>query len=93
METAMPLSFTEGNVAEGPLVAGADAAHVWQINDETGIQLLCSFLSAGQHGTCWLHQDAEAIRIAAPRPDVPANLPGVVSESQPEQIVSVPTAD
>jgi len=94
MEIAMPLFLIERNFAEDLVVSDADAAHVRQINDEIGIQWLYSFLSADKRKTYCLYEapNAEAIRIAARRLDIPADAIIPVSELRPEQFNARSTA-
>ncbi len=58
-----------------------------EINDEIGIQWLYSFLSADKRKTYCLYEapNAESIRIAARRLDIPADAIIPVSELRPEQ--------
>jgi hypothetical protein len=83
----MPLFLIERNFAADLVVTDADAALVREINDEIGIQWLYSFLSADKRKTYCLYEapNAEAIRIAARRLDVPADAIIPVSEIRPEQ--------
>jgi hypothetical protein len=83
----MPLFLIERNFAQDLVVTDADAAHVRQINDEIGIQWLYSFLSADKRKTYCLYEapNAEAIRLAARRLDIPADAIIAVSELRPEQ--------
>ena len=83
----MPLFLIERNFVQDLVVTDADAAHVKEINDEIGIQWLYSFLSADKRKTYCLYEapDADAIRIAARRLDIPADAIIPVSELRPEQ--------
>ena len=83
----MPLFLIERNFAQNLVVTDADAAHVREINDEIGIQWLYSFLSADKRKTYCLYEapNAEAIRIAARRLNIPADVIIPVSELRPEQ--------
>ena len=83
----MPLFLIERNFAEEVAVDDAAAAQIRQINDEIGIQWLYSFLSADKRKTYCLYEapNAEAIRIAAGRLNVPADVIIPVSELRPEQ--------
>ena len=83
----MPLFLIERNFAEDLVVTEDDAAHIRQINDEIGVQWLYSFLSADKRKTYCLYEapSADAIRAAAKRLDVPADVIIAVSELRPEQ--------
>ena len=91
----MPLFLIERNFAQDLVVSDADAAHVREINDEIGIQWLYSFLSADKRKTYCLYEapNAEAIRIAARRLDIPADAIIPVSELRPEQFGAGVAAD
>jgi hypothetical protein len=60
-------------------------ANVVRINDEIGIQWLYSFLSADKRKTYCLYEapSAEAIREAAGRLNIPADVIVAVSEIRP----------
>jgi hypothetical protein len=90
----MPLFLIERNFAEEVMLDDADAAQIRQINDEIGIQWLYSFLSADKRKTYCLYEapNAEAIRVAARRLDVPADVIIAVSEMRPEQFATTPMA-
>jgi len=96
LEAAMPLFLIERNFAADVVVSDAEAAHIREINDEIGIQWLYSFLSADKRKTYCLYEapNAEAIRIASRRLDVPADAIIPVSELRPEQfgLGAVPAA-
>ncbi|MEI9924733.1 MAG: DUF4242 domain-containing protein [Bradyrhizobium sp.] len=83
----MPLFLIERNFAEDLVLDGSTVAHIRQINDEIGIQWLYSFLSADKRKTYCLYEapSAEAIRIAAGRLEIPADVIIAVSELRPEQ--------
>ena len=83
----MPLFLVERSFAEDVVLTDADAAHIRHINDEIGIQWLYSFLSADKRKTYCLYEapNADAIRVAARRLDVPADAVIPVSELRPEQ--------
>jgi len=91
----MPLFLIERNFAQDLVVSDADAAHVREINDEIGIQWLYSFLSADKRKTYCLYEapNAEAIRTAARRLDIPADAIIPVSELRPEQFGARVAAD
>lgn len=84
---AVPLFLIERNFARDVALDDASAAQVREINDEIGIQWLYSFLSVDKRKTYCLYEapNAEAIRIAARRLDMPADVIIAVSELRPEQ--------
>jgi hypothetical protein len=90
----MPLFLIERNFAEEVMLDDAGAAHIRQINDEIGIQWLYSFLSADKRKTYCLYEapNAEAIRLAAGRMNIPADVIIAVSEMRPEQFGVAPAA-
>jgi hypothetical protein len=83
----MPLFLIERNFAQDLVLDEATVSQVRKINDEIGIQWLYSFLSADKRKTYCLYEapSAEAIRIAAGRLDIPADVIIAVSELRPEQ--------
>ena len=62
------------------------AEQVRQINDEEGVKWLFSFLSPDKRKTYCLYEapNAEAIRVAARRANIPADVVIEVSEVRPE---------
>ena len=72
----MPLFLIERNFAEEVNLDDAGFREVQQINDEVGVQWLFSFLSADKRKTYCLYEapSEEAIRIAARRANVPADV-------------------
>ncbi len=85
----MPLFLIERNFAEQLEVNRDDAAAVRQVNDTVGIQWLFSFLSADKKKTYCLYEapNAEAIREAAQRLNIPADVIVEVGEVRPEMFV------
>jgi hypothetical protein len=83
----MPLFLIERNFAEEVALDDAGVSHIRQINDEIGIQWLYSFLSADKRKTYCLYEapNAEAIRVAAGRLELPADAIIAVSEVRPER--------
>ena len=82
----MPRFMIERNFAE-ELVLTTDAANgVKVINDQEGVKWLFSFLSADKRKTYCLYEapSAEAIRIAARRANLPADVVIEVDEVRPE---------
>ena len=90
----MPLFLIERNFAEQVILDNADAAHIREVNDEIGIQWLYSFLSADKRKTYCLYEapNADAIRAAARRLNVPADVIIPVSEVRPEHYLASQTA-
>ncbi len=88
----MPLFLIERNYAQEMVPTDADAAQIRLINDEIGIQWLYSFLSADKRKTYCLYEapNADAIRAAARRLDMPADAIISVSEVRPEQFGAGP---
>jgi hypothetical protein len=86
-EATMPLFLIERNFAEDVMLDDSAASQIRQVNDEIGIQWLYSFLSADKRKTYCLYEapNAEAIRVAARRLDIPADVIIPVSELRPEQ--------
>jgi hypothetical protein len=82
----MPLFLIERNFAEKLEVTREGAEGVKLINDDVGVHWLFSFLSADKKKTWCLYEadSAEAIREAARRADLPADVIVEVSEIRPE---------
>jgi hypothetical protein len=82
----MPLFLIERNFAEQLEVNRDDVLQVTQVNADVGIQWLFSFLSADKKKTYCLYEapNAEAIREAAQRLNVPADVIIEVGELRPE---------
>jgi hypothetical protein len=80
----MPVFLIERNFAEQLNVNPDAAAEVNQINAGLGVQWLISFLSADKKKTYCLYEasSAEAIREAAKRSGMPADVIVEVSEIQ-----------
>jgi hypothetical protein len=76
----------ERNFAEALEVTKEGAEQVRQINDEEGVKWLFSFLSPDKRKTYCLYEapNAEAIRVAARRANIPADVVIEVSELRPE---------
>jgi hypothetical protein len=88
-EQCMPLFLIERNFAEQLEVTRDDVRQVTQINADVGVQWLFSFLSADKKKTYCLYEapSAEAIREAARRANVPADVIVEVGELRPEMFV------
>jgi hypothetical protein len=86
MEYVMPRFLIERNFAEALEVTKEGADQVRQINDEEGVRWLFSFLSPDKRKTYCLYEapNAEAIRVAARRANIPADVVIEVSELRPE---------
>ena len=82
----MPLFVIERQFAEQLNLTRDDAATVKLINDDVGVQWLFSFLSADKKKTYCLYEapSAEAIREAARRAKLPADVIVEVTEVRPE---------
>ena len=82
----MPRYIIERNFAEAIELSKARADNVRRINDDEGVKWLFSFLSADKRKTYCLYEapNAEAIRAAAHRANVPADVIIEVSEIRPE---------
>jgi len=85
----MPLFLIERNFAEQLEVNRDDVLQVTQVNADVGIQWLFSFLSADKKKTYCLYEapNAEAIREAAQRLNVPADVIVEVGGLGPERFV------
>ncbi|RKT13518.1 uncharacterized protein DUF4242 [Paraburkholderia sp. RAU2J] len=85
-EDPMPRFMIERNFAEQLEVTGASASAVKLINDEEGVEWLFSFLSADKKKTYCLYEapNADAIRAAARRANLPADVIIEVSDLRPE---------
>jgi hypothetical protein len=83
----MPLFLIERTFAEDVALDSAQVAQIKQINDEIGIEWLYSFLSIDKRKTYCLYEapSADAIRAAARRLNIPADVIIPVSELRPEQ--------
>ena len=82
----MPRFLIERNFAEALEVTKDGVEQVRQINDQEGVKWLFSFLSPDKRKTYCLYDapNAEAIRIAARRANIPADVVIEVSEVRPE---------
>ena len=82
----MPLFVIERHFAEQIEVTRELASEIKLINDDIGVQWLFSFLSADKKKTYCLYEapNAGAIREAARRAHVPADVIVEVSEVRPE---------
>ena len=82
----MPLFIIERNFAEQIEITRDTTSEVQLINEDMGVQWLFSFLSADKKKTYCLYEapDPEAIREAARRANVPADVIIEVSEVRPE---------
>jgi hypothetical protein len=84
----MPLFLIERNFVEQLEVSRDDVVQAIQVNADVGVQWLFSFLSADKKKTYCLYEapSAEAIREAAQRLNVPADVIVEVGELRPEMI-------
>ncbi len=85
----MPLFVIERNFADQLEMTKNDADLTRVANDEAGVSWLFSFLSADKKKTYCLYEspNADAIRDAAERAGIPADVVVEVSELRPEQFV------
>ena len=85
----MPLFLIERNFAEQLEVNRDVVLQATQVNTDVGIQWLFSFLSADKKKTYCLYEapNAEAIREAAQRLNIPADEIIEVGELRPEMFV------
>ena len=84
----MPLYIIERNFLEEVDAEGIDHEEVRLVNDDEGVQWMFSFLSADKKKTYCLYEapNPEAIRAAAARLGIPADVIVEVSEINPELI-------
>jgi len=82
----MPRFLIERNFAEALEVTKDGVEQVRQINDQEGVKWLFSFLSPDKRKTYCLYDapNADAIRVAARRANIPADVVIEVSEVRPE---------
>lgn len=82
----MALFLIERQFADEMQLDAEGAALIKQINDASGVNWLFSFLSADRRKTYCLYEasSAEAIREAARRAGLPADVVVEVSELRPE---------
>ena len=85
MQTKMPIFLIERNFAEQLEEDQEASAEVNRINADVGVQWIISFLSADKKKTYCLYEasSAEAIREAARRAGVPADVVVAVDEILP----------
>ena len=86
----MPLFLIERNFAETLNLDADGVVAVSKINGEVGVNWLVSFLSADKRKSYCLYEakDPEAIREAARRNHLPADVIIEVSQQRPELIVA-----
>lgn len=82
----MPLYVIERHFAEQMEMTRELASEIHLINDDVGAQWLFSFLSADRKKSYCLYEapNAESIREAAERANIPADAVVEVSEVRPE---------
>ena len=85
----MPQFLVERNFAEQLEVSKEIASTIKAVNDELSLRWVFSFLSADKKKTYCLYEapNAEAIREAAQRLNVPADVIVEVGELRPEMFV------
>jgi hypothetical protein len=81
----MPRYIVERNFAEKLELTKDAVDNVQRINDDVGVKWIFSFLSADKRKTYCLYEapNAEAIRLAARRANVPADAIIAVDEINP----------
>lgn len=81
----MPKFIIERNYADRLELTKRDVDNVNRINDDVGVKWIISFLSADKRKTYCLYEapSAEAIREAARRAGVPADVITIVDEINP----------
>lgn len=81
----MPMFIIERNYADRLELTKRDVDNVNRINDDVGVKWIISFLSADKRKTYCLYEapSAEAIREAARRAGVPADVITIVDEINP----------
>ena len=84
----MPLFLIERNFAERLELDGDAVREITRVNDDAGVTWLYSFLSADAKKTYCLYEapSAEAIREAARRLGIPADIIIECSQIRPEMI-------
>lgn len=84
----MPLFVIERRFADELQLDAADAAAIKAVNADAGVNWLYSFLSADRKKTYCLYEapSAEAIRAAARRAGLPADVVIEVSQLRPEAV-------
>jgi hypothetical protein len=86
----MPRFMIERNFADALEITKDGLEEVNRINDDEGVRWLFSFLSADKRKTYCLYEapNAEAIRVAARRANIPADVVIEVSDVRPEMFFS-----
>jgi hypothetical protein len=86
----VPLFLVERNFAEDLELGANDVVGIEAVNDDVGVRWVYSFLSADKRKTYCLYEapSVEAIREAARRNDIPADVIVPVGEIRPEEIVA-----
>jgi hypothetical protein len=81
----MPRFIIERNFAEKLEITKEAADEVERINDDEGVKWIFSFLSADKRKTYCLYEapNADAIRRAAARANIPADVITMVDEVNP----------
>lgn len=86
----MPMFIIERNFAERLELTREGASAVKLINDDVGVEWVYSFLSADKKKTYCLYESpsVEAIREAARRAGIPADVVIEVSRVRPESLLT-----
>lgn len=84
----MPLFVIERQFADELQLDARGAAAIKEVNDASGVHWLLSFLAADRRKTYCLYEaaSAEAIRAAARRAGLPADVVVEVTELRPEAL-------
>jgi len=90
----MPLFLIERSFADEIDLSADDVNALTRINSDVGVQWLYSFLSADKRKSYCLYEaaNADAIREAARRAGLPADVVIAVDQLRPELMVAQPTA-
>lgn len=90
----MPLFLIERSFADEIDLTADDVNAVTRINSDVGVQWLYSFLSADKRKSYCLYEaaSADAIREAARRANLPADVVIAVSELRPELLAPTTAA-
>ena len=86
----MPLFLVERNFAEDLELGADDVLGIRMVNDDCGVRWVYSFLSADKRKTYCLYEapSVDAIREAARRNGIPADVIVPVSELIPDDVIA-----
>jgi hypothetical protein len=90
----MPLFLVERNFAEDLELGADDVLGIRMVNDDCGVRWVYSFLSADKRKTYCLYEapSVDAIREAAKRNGIPADVIVPVSELVPDDVIAAGSA-